>query len=50
MGSRNRLGQSAEADITRLQKGELIISHAIFRQPVKIRFPRPAYLQEGAED
>ncbi|CUU36910.1 MAG: ATP-binding protein [Fimbriimonadales bacterium] len=43
------LDPAVKANITRLQKGELIISHAIFRQPVKIRFPRPAYLQEGAE-
>ncbi len=44
------LDPAVKANITRLQKGELIISHAIFRQPVKIHFPRPAYLQEGAED
>ena len=35
------------ANVTRLKKGELVISHAVFRQPVKIRFPRPAYRQEG---
>jgi hypothetical protein len=43
------LDPPVKANISRLQKGELVVSHATFRQPVKIRFPRPAYLQEGAE-
>ncbi|MDR7469857.1 MAG: ATP-binding protein, partial [Armatimonadota bacterium] len=43
------LDPAVKANITRLQKGELVISHATFRQPVKIRFPRPAYRQEGGE-
>jgi hypothetical protein len=30
-------------NITRLGKGELVLSHATFRQPVKIVFPKPAY-------
>lgn len=42
------LDAAVKANITRLEKGELLISHATFRQPVKIRFPRPAYRQEGA--
>ncbi len=41
------LDQAVKANVSRLQKGELVISHATFRQPVKLRFPRPAYLQEG---
>ncbi len=41
------LDPAVKANIARLDKGELVISHATFRQPVKIRFPRPAYLQEG---
>ncbi|MFQ3611028.1 MAG: ATP-binding protein [Fimbriimonadales bacterium] len=41
------LDPAVKANITRLEKGELVISHATFRQPVKIRFPLPAYLQEG---
>lgn len=41
------LDPAVKANISRLQKGELVISHAVFRQPIKIRFPRPAYLQEG---
>lgn len=32
--------------VTRLEKGELLISHPIYRQPVKVLFPRPAYRQE----
>jgi hypothetical protein len=43
------LDPPVKANISRLQKGELVVSHATFRQPVKIRFPRPAYLQEGAK-
>jgi len=43
------LDPAVKANITRLQKGELVISHATFRQPIKIRFPKPAYLQEGSE-
>jgi hypothetical protein len=37
-----------KGNVARLEKGELVISHATFRQPVKIRFPHPAYKQEGA--
>jgi hypothetical protein len=43
------LDPAVKANVSRLQKGELVISHATFRQPVKICFPRPAYLQEGVE-
>jgi len=42
------LDPAVKANITRLNKGELVLSHAIFRQPVKIVFPKPAYLQEGS--
>lgn len=41
------LDQAVKANITRLEKGELVLSHAIYRQPIKIVFPKPAYLQEG---
>jgi len=44
------LDPAVKANVSRLGKGELVISHATFRQPVKIRFPHPAYLQEGAEN
>jgi DNA helicase HerA-like ATPase len=43
------LDPAVKANITRLEKGELVLSHAIFRQPIKIVFPKPAYLQESAE-
>ncbi len=43
------LDPSVKTNVSRLEKGELVISHATFRQPVKIRFPRPAYMQEGVE-
>ena len=32
---------------TRLEKGELIISHPTFRRPIKIRFPKPYYKRIG---
>ncbi|ODN30755.1 hypothetical protein A4H02_04300 [Fervidobacterium thailandense] len=41
------LDPAIRTSITRLDKGQLILSHPIFRQPVKIIFPRPVYLQEG---
>ncbi|MGQ9489099.1 MAG: ATP-binding protein, partial [Armatimonadota bacterium] len=41
------LDPAVKANVSRLEKGELVISHATFRQPVKISFPKPAYLQEG---
>ncbi len=40
------LDQDIRSAVTRLTKGELLISHAIYRQPVKIIFPFPAYRQE----
>ncbi|MDW8122434.1 MAG: hypothetical protein RMK62_08985 [Armatimonadota bacterium] len=42
------LDPSVKAHITRLEKGELVLSHAIYRQPIKIVFPKPAYLQNIA--
>jgi len=44
------LDPAVKANITRLDKGELVLSHAIFRQPIKIVFPKPAYLQEGTQE
>lgn len=43
------LDPAVKSNISRLDKGELVISHATFRQPVKIRFPHPAYRQEGVD-
>ncbi|MCD6506652.1 ATP-binding protein [Candidatus Poribacteria bacterium] len=40
------LEQDIRMAVTRLTKGELLISHAVYRQPVKIIFPLPAYRQE----
>lgn len=40
------LSQDIRAGATRLGKGELLISHAIYRQPIKVIFPKPAYKQE----
>jgi hypothetical protein len=39
------LNSDIKSAATRLDKGQLILSHAVFRQPVKIIFPRPAYRQ-----
>ncbi|MBI4567103.1 MAG: ATP-binding protein [Planctomycetes bacterium] len=36
-----------KSHLTRLDKGELLLSHPIYRQPVKIEFPRPAYQSIG---
>ncbi len=43
------IGQDVKAHLTRLDKGELLLSHPIYRQPVKIEFPRPAYQAIGHE-
>jgi len=40
------LDQDIRNAVTRLGKGELLISHAVYRQPVKVIFPKPAYEQE----
>jgi len=39
------LDDDLKMNLTRLGKGELIVTHAVYRQPVKIIFPRPAYKQ-----
>ena len=41
------VSQDLKAHLTRLDKGELLLSHPIYRQPVKIEFPRPAYQSIG---
>jgi len=41
------ISQDLKAHLTRLDKGELLLSHPIYRQPVKIDFPRPAYQAIG---
>lgn len=39
------LDDDLKMNLTRLGKGELIVTHAVYRQPVKIVFPRPGYRQ-----
>jgi len=39
------LNPEVKMHLTRLEKGELLLSHPIYRQPVKIKFPRPAFRQ-----
>ena len=39
------LEQDIKMHLTRLNQGEMILSHPIYRQPVKIRFPRNPYRQ-----
>lgn len=43
------ISQDIKAHLTRLDKGELLLSHPIYRQPVKIEFPHPAYQAIGHE-
>jgi len=43
------ISQDVKSHLTRLDKGELLLSHPIYRQPVKIEFPQPAYQAIGHE-
>ncbi len=43
------LDRDVRAHLTQLNKGELILSHPIYRQPVKVRFPRPPFKQGRAK-
>ncbi|MEW6102364.1 MAG: ATP-binding protein [bacterium] len=40
------LDTEIKSNVTRLSKGELLLSHAVYRQPVKIVFPKPAFRQQ----
>jgi len=40
------LDNEIKSNITRLSKGELLLSHAVYRQPIKIIFPRPVFKQQ----
>lgn len=40
------LDTEIKSNVTRLSKGELLLSHAVYRQPVKIAFPKPAFKQQ----
>lgn len=39
--------QDMKSLITRLDQGQLLLQHPLYRQPVQIRFPRPVYKQPG---
>lgn len=39
------LDDELKMSMTRLSQGELLVNHAIYRQPVKVIFPRAAYKQ-----
>jgi len=39
------LDRDVKSHLTQLNKGELILSHPIYRQPVKVVFPRPPFQQ-----
>lgn len=39
------LDNEIKNNVTRLSKGELLLSHAVYREPVKIIFPKPAFKQ-----
>jgi len=43
------ISQDVKGHLTRLDKGELLLSHPIYRQPVRIEFPLPAYQAIGHE-
>lgn len=43
------ISQDFKSHLTRLDKGELLLSHPIYRQPVRIEFPRPAFESIGHE-
>jgi len=40
------LDAEIKSNVTKLSKGELLLSHAVYRQPVKVIFPKPAYKQQ----
>jgi uncharacterized protein len=39
--------QDLRQHLVRLEKGEMVISHPMFRKPVRILVPRPAYRTIG---
>ena len=41
--SYNFLGKDIKSNVGRLISGEFIMSHPVYRRPVKIIFPRPTY-------
>jgi len=47
-GAYRFIDRDVRGHLTQLNKGELILSHPIYRQPVKIMFPRPPFQQGSA--
>ena len=41
------IGQDVKGHLTRLEKGQLLLTHPLYRQPVRISFPHPAYQMIG---
>lgn len=41
------ISQDVKSNLTRLNKGELLLTHPIYRQPVRIEFPKPIYQAIG---
>jgi uncharacterized protein len=41
--------QDLRQHLVRLEKGEMIVSHPMFRKPIRVLVPRPAYRQIGHE-
>jgi DNA helicase HerA-like ATPase len=39
------LNDDVKMHLTRLGQGDLVVTHPIYRQPIKIKFPKPAYKQ-----
>lgn len=42
------LDKGTKNNVTRLEKGELVLVHAAFRQSVKVVFPKPSYRRQEA--
>jgi DNA helicase HerA-like ATPase len=43
------LDKNTRASVSRLGKGELVLAHPLFRQPVRVVFPRPAYRRQETQ-
>ncbi len=43
------LDRNTRASVSRLGKGELVLAHPLFRQPVRVVFPRPAYRRQETQ-
>jgi hypothetical protein len=46
------LDDDTKNNVTRLGKGELVVAHPVFRQPIRVVFPKPAYRRQesGSND